>query len=54
MSGMLVQLLLPGGEAMGVRSRRDHEILWALLSDGCQTEVHGDVSLPRVHVRRSW
>jgi hypothetical protein len=54
MSGMLVQLLLTKGEAMGVRSRRNHEILWVLLSDGRQTGVHGDVSLSRVHVRQSW
>jgi hypothetical protein len=53
-NGLLVQLLLPRGEAQGVRSQRGHEILRALLASGCRIRVHGDVPLSRVHVCRPW
>jgi hypothetical protein len=53
--GLLVQLLLPGDKARwGVRSHRGHEGLRPLLTGGRQVEVHGDVPLRRVHVRRPW
>jgi hypothetical protein len=53
-SGLLVQLLLPESEALGVRSRRGHENLRALLSGERWTGVHGDAPLSQVHVRRPW
>jgi hypothetical protein len=50
----VVQLLLPRGEAQGVRYECGHESLWALLASGCRIRVHGDVPLSRVHVCRPW
>jgi hypothetical protein len=45
----------PGAKPRGdVRPRRGHKSLRALLDGGRRTGVHGDVPLPRVHVRHPW
>jgi hypothetical protein len=54
-SGLLVKPLLLGVKPReDVRSQHGHKSMRALLGDGSRTGVHGDVSLPWVHVRRPW